>query len=67
MKWDWVKKNMVNIILILILITLGIVLLNWNSISQTETVQTKMKIMKSIQSNELDSARIILEEYLDSL
>ena len=67
MKLGWVKNNVVYIILILILIILSIVLLNWNSISQTDTVQTKMKIMKSIQSNEIDSARIILKEYLDTL
>jgi len=64
---SWIKRYRVALLLGMVLILAGIVLFNWDNISSTRTVQTKLKILESLQSNEPDSARMILQDYLDSL
>lgn len=66
MKTVRARNNVVLVILCCILLVLSLVLWNWDQISKTKTVQTKLKIFESIQSNELDSAKIILKDYIDS-
>ena len=51
----------------LILLSISVVLINWNAIANTRTFKVKMKVFESIQKNELDSAKMHLEEYLDSI
>lgn len=61
------KKNWIWILLGFILMVIFIVMLNWDSISETETVKMKLKILESMQKNELDSVGQILQDYMDSI
>jgi hypothetical protein len=59
-KWPW-------ILIFTLLFILILVLINWITIAENETVQMKMKVLESIQQNDLDSAKIIVKDYLDTL
>ena len=61
------KKNWIWILLGFVLMVIFIVMLNWDSISETETVKMKLKILESMQKNELDSVGQILQDYMDSI